>query len=245
MKINAYLVLRAELRRRWIQRRRYLVSTITSLISFGVVSFVGWIALKAAFFKGEGLYAASATLLWPLVLASFGIAVNELQEDIELGTIEQLYISSPSVLGLLHLRSMVGFLDALAFTAPFLLIGGYYLGWETLGRWLIIQVVPLWISLYGLGLVLAGLILRYQRLGTMNNLLALGMMALAVVSVPQNGFWFVMQHLFPMVGVSAMPDWPPLWWLRYLAALLYFTAGVMAFQGLESKAKELGLIGKY
>lgn len=243
MKIR--MLLKAELRRTWVSRRRYLISTVTSLITFGVVSIVGWLGLRAVFFQGAGDYAASATLLWPLVLAGFGIAANQIEEDIEVGTIEQLYLSAPSVLRLLHIRSLVGFLDTLAFTTPLLLIGGYYLGWGTLGRWILTQVAPLWLSLYGLGLVLAGLTLRYRRLGALSNLLLMGVMALAVVSVPSDGVWPWLQHMFPMIGVSATSTWPDGWWLRYVAAILYLMLGVGAFLGLEAQAKRLGMIGKY
>lgn len=238
-------VLRAELRRTWVHRRRYLVSTITSLITFGIVSIVSWLGLRAFFFKGAGDYAASATLLWPLVLTGFGVAANQLAEDIEVGTIEQLYLSTPSVLRLLHIRSLVGFLDTLVFTTPLLLIGGYYLGWGTLGRWLLVQVIPLWLSLYGLGLMLAGLTLRYRRLGTLTNLLLMGVMALAVLKTPSDGSWPWLQHLLPMMGVSAPSAWPEGWWLRYLTAGLYLALGMWAFRHLEAQAKRLGLIGKY
>lgn len=243
--MNAQAVLKAELRRTWIQRRRYMISTITNLISFGILVFAAWVGLRAAFFKEAGVYGASAALLWPLVLTSFGIAAGSLKEDIDLGTIEQLYLSAPSVLRLLHLRALVGFLDSFLFTVPFLLIGGYYLGWSQLGQWILVQVIPLWISLYGLGLVIAGLTLRYRQLGTLTNLLGISMMALAVVELPLEGIWIWLGHIFPMVGVSAEPVWPEGWWLRYLASALYLAIGVWAFRSLEVQAKRRGLIGKY
>lgn len=239
------VVLQAELRRAWIRRRRYLVSTIANLITFGIVSIVGWLGVRAFFYKGAGDNAASATLLWPLVLAGFGIAANQLEEDIEVGTIEQLYLSTPSVLRLLHIRSFIAFLDTFAFSTPLLLVGGFSLGWDTLGRWLLVQVLPLWLGLYGLGLILAGLLLRYRKLGSLTNLLLMGMMILAVVQLPQNGLWYWLQHLLPMVGVSAPTTWPPAWWLRYLTASLYLLLGMRIFQKLETQAKRLGLIGKY
>ncbi len=243
--MNVQAVLKAEIRRVWVTQRRYWFSTLTNLIVFGVVSVGAWVALRKAFFGGAGFDAASAALLWPLVLASFGIASDELKKDIELGTIEQIYLSAPSVLRLLHLRSLVSFVETLAFTAPMLLIGGYYLGWTTLGRWMATQIVPLWVSLYGLGLILAGLLLVYRRLGTLTNLLGMIVMALAVVTPPARGIWVWLRHLFPMVGASAMSGWPEGWWLRYVAAMLYLLVGAWAFRRLEAKAKRLGLIGKY
>jgi len=243
--MNVPAVLKAEIRRALVTQRRYWFSTLTNLIVFGIVSVGAWVALRKAFFRGEGIYAASAALLWPLVLDSFGIASGELKEDIDLGTIEQIYLSAPSVLRLLHLRSLVDFLETLAFTVPMLLIGGYYMGWATLGRWMVVQVIPLWMSLYGLGLALAGLLLVYRRLGSLTNLLGIVVMALAVVTLPRAGVWVWLRHLFPMVGASAVVGWPEGWWLRYVAAALYLLMGVWGFRRLEEKAKRLGLIGKY
>ena len=243
--MNVQAVLKAEIRRVLVTQRRYWFSTLTNLIVFGVVSVGAWVALRKAFFRGEGIYAASAALLWPLVLAGFGTASGELKEDIKVGTIEQVYLSAPSVLRLLHLRSLVSFLETLAFTAPMLLIGGYYLGWATLGRWMVVQVVPLWVSLYGLGLIMAGLLLVYRRLGSLTNLLGMVVMALAVIALPKQGLWVWLRHLFPMVGASAMVGWPVGWGLRYVAAALYLLVGAWVFRRLEAKAKRLGLIGKY
>lgn len=238
-------VLKAEIRRVLVTQRRYWVSTLTNLIVFGVVSVSAWVALRKAFFQGKGMYAASAALLWPLVLAGFGIASDELREDMNLGTIEQIYLSAPSVLRLLHLRALVNFLETLTFTAPMLFIGGYYLGWSTLGRWMVVQVLPLWVSLYGLGLMLAGMLLVYRRLGALTNLLGMAVMALAVVTLPEGGAWNWLRHLFPMIGASAAADWPDGWWLRYVAAAAYLAIGARTFRHLEAKAKRLGLIGKY
>lgn len=238
-------ILKAEIHRALATQRRYWFSTLTNLLVFGVVSVGAWIALRKAFFRGEGVFAASAALLWPLVLNSFGMASGELEEDINLGTIEQIYLSTSSLLQLLHLRSLVSFLETLVFTAPMLLIGGYYMGWVTLGRWMVVQAVPLWVSLYGLGLALAGLLLVYRRLGALTNLLGMVVMALAVVTLPRSGVWVWLRHLFPMVGASAVVDWPEGWWLRYVVAALYLLLGTWGFQRLEAKAKRLGLIGKY
>lgn len=238
-------VFKAELRRAWVHRRRYLVSTLANLVTFGIVSIIGWLGLRAFFFEGDGNNAASATLLWPLVLAGFGVAANQLEEDIEVGTIEQLYLSTSSVLHLLHVRSFVAFLDTFVFSIPLLLIGGIYLGWNTLGRWLLVQVIPLWVGLYGLGLILAGLLLRYRRLGALTNLLLMGMMALAVIRLPRDHSWLWLQHWFPMVDVSAPSFWPQGWWLRYLTASIYLFLGSKVFQRLETQAKRFGLIGKY
>lgn len=243
--MNVSAVLKAETRRVLVTQRRYWFSTLTNLIVFGVVSVGGWIALRKAFFRGEDVYAASAALLWPLVLGSFGIASDVLKEDIELGTIEQIYLSASSVLRLLHLRSLVSFLETLVFTAPMLLIGGYYMGWSTLGRWMVVQVIPLWVGLYGLGLALAGLLLVYRRLGSLTNLLGMVVMALAVVNLPGNGAWVWLRHLFPMVGASAVVGWPEGWWLRYVVAAFYLLVGAWGFCRLEARAKRLGLIGKY
>lgn len=238
-------ILLAELRRSWIQRKRYLVSTITSLISFGIVSFAAWIGLRAAFFKEGSIYDASAALLWPIVLGSFGSAAGALQEDIELGTIEQLYLSASSVLHLLHIRSLVSFLDSLAFNIPFLVISGFFIGWNSLGRWFLSQIIPVWIGLYGLGLIIAGLTLRFRQLGTLTNLLSLAIMAMAVMEFPQEGVWRWLAYGFPMVGISASPTWPDGWYLRYFSAGIYLLIGILLFRSLEAKAKKLGLIGKY
>ncbi len=238
-------VLRAEMKRSWIILWRYPLETLSSIVTMGIFVVVAWVGLRAAFFARQGTLGASGALLWPLVLTGFGSAAGSVQKDIELGTIEQLYLSAPSVLNLLHIRSAVAFLEILLYVAPLWVLAGFYMGWATVGRWLVVQVVPLGISLYGLGLVLGGLALRARRLEQLVNALYFVLFALAVVSWPQKGIWPWVGHFFPMVGVSATPTWPAGWWLRYPAALLYLLAGMWVFRRMEETAKRRGLIGRY
>ncbi len=238
-------VLRAEMKRTWITLWRYPLETLSRVVTMGIFVVVAWVGLRAAFFAKQGPLGASAALLWPLVLTGFGVPAGYIEEDIKLGTVEQLYLSAPSMLGLLHVRYAVAFLETLLTVAPLWVLAGFYMGWATVGRWLAVQVVPLGISLYGLGLVLGGLALRARRLGELLNALYFVLFALAVVSWPQKGIWPWVGHFFPMVGVSATPTWPAGWWLRYLAALLYLLAGMWAFRRMEATAKRRGLIGRY
>ncbi len=238
-------VFRAELKRSWITMRRYPVETASNLITMAIFSIAAWVGLRAAFFAHKGAFGASAALLWPLVLTGFGAAAASLQKDIGLGTIEQLYLSSPSVLNLLHVRVLVEYMSTLLYVAPLWLVGGFYLGWGALGRWLVVIVVPLALSLYGLGLILAGMTLRYRRLGPLTNVLYFLFLGVSVIALPQKGVWAWLGPFFPMVGVSAMPDWPVGWWLRYPAAVMYLILGMVVFRRLEATAKRRGVIGRY
>ena len=65
------------------------------------------------------------------------------------------------------------------------------------------------------------------------------------VRAPKDGIWVWLRNLYPMMDVSATPDWPVGWWLRYPAAVLYLLLGAAVFRWLEAQAQKGGRIGKY
>jgi len=241
--------IRIELKRQFCLLRRYPVQAASNAAGLFIISTVAWFGLRAAFFANQDYRAVSSVLLWPIVMAALGLVSASLQEDMALGTIEQLYIASPSVLPIMHCRALVYLFFSTAMTFPLWLLGMYYLGGEYLMRWLVYSIGPLLLTVYGLGLIVGGLTLVYRRTGELVNLVVVGLMALTLVQVPWSTHWagMVIHSALPMVDTSNVANavnWSEVL-LRYGAGGVYFAIGQSLFRRAELKAKQLGVIGHY
>lgn len=240
--------IRVEMSRQWCMLKRYPLQTLANLLSLTVVSVVAWLGLHAAFFDNQGFEAVSGVLLWPLVLAGLGLASTSLEQDMVLGTIEQLYTASSNVLTIIHCRAFSYLVFTTLFSIPLWIMGVYYLGAIPLFIWLLQTGVPLMLTIYGIGLIVGGLTLIFRRTGQLVNLLALLLMGLLVLQVswPDNTFGLLLRHSLPMVGVSLTPKLPLTnVLLNYTVGILYLVAGQKIFRLAELRAKRLGLIGHY
>jgi len=241
--------IRLEIQRQLCLLRRYPLQAISSLMGLILLGGVAWFGLRAAFFAEQGFQAVSGVLLWPFVMAALGFASVSLQEDMALGTIEQIYLALPSSSLLVHCRALVYLLFSAIATLPLWLLGLYYLGVDALFGWFVQRAAPLLLTVYGLGLAVGGVTLLYRRIGDSVNLLALGMISLTVIPLSGSGHRFldILYGFLPLLNVSQMVEhegWGMIL-LRYLAGLAYLLAGQWIFRKAEIKAKRLGLIGHY
>lgn len=241
-------IIRVEMNRQWSLLKRYPLQTLANALSLTFVSVAAWIGLRAAFFTDEGFEAVTGVLLWPLVLAGLGIASTSLELDKALGTIEQLYTSSSSMLSVIHCRAVSYLFYTTLFSLPLWAMGAYFLGVLPLLKWLLQVGIPLMLAIYGIGLVIGGMTLLFRQTSQLVNLLALLLMVVMVLQVSWPPGWpgFLLRSSLPMVSVSLTVNIPTGEVLvSYLVSFLYLLTGQIVFRLAEGKAKRLGLIGHY
>lgn len=171
---------------------------------------------------------------------------SSLQVDMNLGTIEQIYVSTPSVLSLLSVRAAIMGLFNVFYSLPILVIGAHFLGVRVFLEWFVLISIPMFLSLYGLGLILAGLTLRYRRIGALTNILYVVILAIPVINVPHDEIGGLIRLLLPIIDLSnlSISNLSDLF-IRLPTSFFYLWLGIKGFRSLEKQAKKHGVIGHY
>jgi ABC-2 type transport system permease protein len=250
----------ASLRRSLIEFRRYIFDTISGIISiygFFLVIFFG-----AKIFGGdrpgfgeniEGVVVSYG--MWALTVFALGTLTFELTQEAQLGTLEQLGMSS---------FGLVRVLVARAFTSLVIYFGMWVvllvMMMATTGHWLnidAVSVLPLLaatlVGVIGLGFVLAGLAVVFKRVNQALQVYQVLVIGLVVVPVDQVHFIKYLplawgSHLIAKVMVDKASIFRmPAGDLLYLAAnsAFYLFGGIAIFRRFERVARERGLLGHY
>lgn len=170
--MQRYLIaMRAMITRNLINMRRYVFNTISGLVTMYIVFmllFMGVRGIGGAALAGgttlEGLVVSY--LLWVLSISAYSDLAWDLNQEAQVGTLEQLYISPIGFnwLNAFNLISGLGlsFVFASVLLTLMMLTTGTYLNLDVL------SVIPLMIlsllGVYGIGFAMGGLALIFKRI---------------------------------------------------------------------------------
>lgn len=259
--MNPVSILVAILQRDWAMMRRYIVNTVSSLVSIYIIFLFIFLGIK-----GLSSYAAIGALegtlegtvigffVWTFSVIAYSDLAWSLIVEAQAGTLEQLYLTPAGfkwVAGCTVTSNL-----ALNFVPVVLLL---VVMMATTGQWLnldFISLVPLLLitilGAYGFGFALGGLALVYKRLQAIFQVFQFVLIGFLVV--PQRLPWakFLPLSLGNSLIYDVMVDGVRLWELptgSVLTALLvgaaYFAIGVVIFSVCENIAKDRGLLGHY
>lgn len=251
----------AELKRSWIQFKRYPVEAITGIIIFAAV-FYG-LFISAKYIAGPGLQLGDRLdsiivgyVLWTLATFILFDVAGTLQSEAQTGTLEQLFISPFNIRRVLLFRAIASLMIQFLLIAIILLI---IMGLT--GRWLafpitlIFPLITLILSGYGLSFTLGSLALVLKRV---QQLLGISQFVLLfLLTVPTEtwtGLLKVIGYFLPM-SVSAgllrdvmarqqALDLPTLGF-ALLNGIIYFTIGITLFRWAERQTKRRGKLSGY
>jgi ABC-2 type transport system permease protein len=259
--------LRMEIRLAFVKMVRYPLQTLTSLLVVYIL-FIGMF-YGSRFLAGVGKesyagFSHSATqaitgyVLWFLSLFAIDSMSQNIAEEAQTGTIEQLYLSRWDFSLMLFLRFTAAFLASLAMLVPlfFLLVltTGVSFAWQ-LGTAIPVIAVTA-IGLCGMGYLLGALTLIFKRIGNAMTLVQFVLLFLClppVEQLPAPLRYFALS--LPLTqGIqllrSTAPDSSSQIHLSnvltlVMTALVYLGIGLTVFRWAEATAKERGLLGHY
>lgn len=230
---------------------------------------IGFIFVGIAFFMGNGRLdspqLASAFLgyiIWFYALTAIGNMAWGLREEMQAGTMEQLYMS-PAPVGLILLGRtlatlVITTLMIILVSIPLILLLGIHLPL----RWAGLPVFLLTLAgLYGFGYIIGGAVLIFKQVETFANLIQNLLLFLngAFLPVDRLPRWLegiaktlpstqgiIVLRRVILDGQSLAAVWQDgsLGWL-ILHSVLYFVGGLLIFRLCEQIAKRRGSLGQY
>jgi ABC-2 type transport system permease protein len=252
----------AELKRTWIEFRRYPMEALATIVATTFI-FYG-LFLSARFIAGGSLSSNSDRLdtvvvgyvLWSLVLSVINDIAAGLQVEAQTGTLEQVMLSSFGAPIVFLVRAMTSLVSRLALILGLLLIiiviTGVHLHFSPM---LWIPLLSLLISAYGLAFFSGALALVFKRVQNLLGLLQFSFLFLLAVpsqtwTQPLQKFALVLP-MTPgadgirqlMVHNQNLAGWQIV--VALLNGVFYFALGWLVFQWAERQAKHRGILSSY
>jgi len=259
--MQRYLVaMRAMIARNLINMRRYVFNTISGLVTMYIVFlllFLGVRGIGGAALAGgttlEGIVVSY--LLWVLSISAYSDLAWDLNQEAQVGTLEQLYISPIGFnwLNAFNLISGLGlsFVFAAVLLTLMMVTTGTYLNLD------LVSVVPLMIlallGVYGIGFAMGGLALVFKRIQAFFQIFQF--VFVAFLALPLDRFPWAQflpltmgGHLLRQVMIQGVRLWElPATSLAVLAltGVCYLALGLAVFEWSARIAKRKGLLGHY
>ncbi|MFC4449740.1 ABC transporter permease [Halorussus aquaticus] len=255
---HLYLFSRASLRKSLTLMRRYLVNTVSRIVSmyllFAVMFFGGQQIAGAAITRSiEGIIVGY--FLWMLILSAYSSIANNITNEAQWGTLEQLYMSPLGFDRIVGVKTVVNVSVSLFIAAMLLalmlLTTGVTLSFDllTITPIIILTLAPA----VGLGYVFGGLALLYKRIESTFQLMQFAFIALIAAPVEQFaalkfapfalGSYLLRQAMSEQKSLLEIPTAD----LGLLVAvgLAYLGLGYGIFRVIQTKARERGVLGEY
>ncbi len=251
----------AELKRSWIQFKRYPIEALSGIIIFAAV-FYG-LFLSAKYIAGPGLQFGDRLdsiivgyVLWTLsTFILFDIAGN-LQSEAQTGTLEQLFISPFNIRCVLLFRAITNLLiQFLIIIAILVIIMVLTRRWLAFPVTLLFPLVTLILAGYGLSFALGSLALILKRVQQLLGIFQFVLLfMLTVPTETWNGSLKALGYALPMsISAGLLRDVMarqqalnlPTLGLAILNGVSYFAIGLVLFRWAEQETKRRGKLGGY
>ncbi|MFO8184591.1 MAG: hypothetical protein R6U39_10520 [Candidatus Aegiribacteria sp.] len=191
-------------------------------------------------------------ILWMSAMMAMQSTGNEILNESQQGTLEQLYLSPLGAHTVFFFRSIINMVFNFVFVTVLL-----YLSMAATGRWFPVNLPYLYgmvvlctVSLAGISFMLGGLGLIHKRIQAVNGILSFGLIGLMMLPT----YPFRLTSLLPFIaGAEVVRNTVvrgtsyPFHWYLFIAAnsLVYLFAGLFIFRLLEKKAMRMNKMGQY
>lgn len=247
--------LRNELQRTWLLKRRYWFE---SLLAFGFIgAMFGGLLFAVLSVSGQSLASGDADGLivgfavWLFAAAACGGASQDVQQETEQRTLEQLCIAPLPLWGLLGLRALLTLLGALLTLLLALALAQLFTGGRLQGHWLSTVAACLLAApaLLGLGYALAGVMLLAKKAELL--LVAVFPLVIALVALPAypvNALaWlpYALGAATARATAQGLTPEPLVWLWIALNGIAWAGIGGAVYATLERRARRLGVLGHF
>ncbi len=246
--------------RHWINLKRYVFDTISSLVTMYIVFIVIFFGVRGiggmAITEGttlEGILVGY--LLWALAIMAYSELSWDLNNEAQMGTLEQLYVSPIGFKWINAYSMLSNLLFQFVFSGLLLVLilisTGKYLNLD------IISILPIFIlalgSAYGIGFAVGGLALIFKRVRSFFQIVQI--IFVAFIAVPAEQFppivfmplskanYLLRRIMVDGLHIGELESGDLL--LVIITSTVYMTLGLLAFAKCEKIAKKKGLLGHY
>lgn len=261
------LALKMEIKLSFVKMVRYPLQTLTSVLVLYLI-FIGML-YGSRFLAGAGagspldrsrgaIDAITAYLLWFLSLFAIDSMGQNIAEEAQSGTLEQLYLSRWSFSLMLFLRFAAALVSSLVLLLPLLglmiISTGTSIGIE-LGKTFPVIVLTA-IGLCGMGYLLGSLTLVFKRIGNAIALVQFGLLFLCLppmeqlpwplryiaLTLPLTQGVKLLRSIMLRSGAQVVLTGI---YFLVLTSMIYLIVGLAVFRWAEAIARDKGLLGHY
>ncbi len=251
----------AELRRSWIQFRRYPLETlgfviITTTMFFGLFLSTRYIAGPALQLGDKLDSIVIGYVLWNLVLFVMGDMAIGLGMEAQTGTLEQLFLSRYGATKIFLVRTLaeltIQILLVLGSLFIIMALTGSHLNFPPA---LLLPLITIVLGAYGLGFTLGSLALLFKRVGQLLGIVQfLPLFLLATPTETWASPLNILAQFLPFTpGAEVLRDLmargESLNFTKLVVAFvnagIYFTVGLLLFRFAEREAKRRGILSGY
>ena len=251
----------AELRRQWIQQRRFAIDSIAGILGIAVAFYGFFLTTKyaagpAAQFGDRLDSIVVGYALWSLVTFIIADIAGGLQQEAFTGTLEQIFLSplNPGKIFVVRALARLSWqlLQILVILLILMLVTGRFLRFSPL---LLLPLTTVILGAFGIALAMGSLSLLIKQVQQILGFLPFGLFLVMLVPVETWDFparflgWLL--PMTPGAGVlrELMARNQPLDWVQLAIAFLnggvYFAIGLVLFKQAERIAKQRGRLGGY
>jgi len=251
----------AELRRTWIQYRRYPGEAIAGIFIYALVFYGLFLSARyiagSAFQLGDRLDSiVIGYVLWTLVLFIMEDIAGNLQYEAQTGTLEQLFLSRFGAIRVFLMRTLASLMLRMAIVLSILFIimalTGSRLNFPPA---LLLPFITILMAAYGIAFAIGSLALLLKRVLVL--LAMLQFVLLFLLTTPTEtwtGSLQILAQLLPMSpGAGLLRDLmargESLNFTQLVVAFIngavYFTVGLLLFRLAEREAKRRGMLSGY
>jgi ABC-2 type transport system permease protein len=251
----------AELRRAWIQFRRYPMESIGGIIII-TIFFYG-LFLSARYIAGPNLQLGDRLdsiiigyVLWSLVVFILADISGNLQSEAQTGTLEQLFLSRYGAITVFLIRTLADLVFQLFLILTILFIIMALTGSRlSFPPALILPLITVLMGAYGISFAMGSLALLFKRIQQILGIFQFGLLFLMATPIetwkpPIN----ILGKLLPMTpGAGLLRALMArneslnfsLLGIAFINGAIYFTLGLILFRLAEKTAKRRGMLSGY
>ncbi|MGB7086765.1 MAG: ABC transporter permease [Phormidesmis sp.] len=251
-----------ELKRTWIQTRRYPAEVVGGVVIlcavfYGIFVSTQYAAGPTVSFGGERLDTiVVGYVIWTLVLYIVNDIANNLQLEAQTGTLEQVFLSpfgAPKVFLARAVASLtLRFCLILVVLSIIIAMTGSQLAFPTV---LLLPLITLLLSAYGLAFFIGSFALVFKKVQQILGLFQfLLLFLLATPTEDWSGPARWVANVLPITPSTGLLrdlmarnqalDWGE-WAIALTNGIVYFTLGTLVFRWAERQAKRQGTLGGY
>ncbi|GET43300.1 ABC transporter permease [Microseira wollei] len=251
----------AELRRAWIQFRRYPFESIGGIII--TTTFFYGLFLSAKYMAGPSLQFGDRLdsivigyVLWTLMIFILADISGELQQEASTGTLEQLFLSSFGATKVFLMRTLANLSFQIILTFGILLIIMGLTGSRLyFPPALLFPLVTVVLGAYGIAFTMGSIALLFKRIQRLLGIIQFLLLFLIATPVETwTGPLKVLGELLPITpgagllrALMARGESLDLMKLgiAFINGVVYFAIGLVVFRVAEREAKRRGILGGY
>lgn len=256
-----FLIVKSQFIKQLILLKRYWLGTIAWQLMM-IIIFLGIYVASGGFTENKDIILINSQvvgfLFYLIIIEFFGSMEGNLSNLTFMGVIEQYVINKTELLMIIFINTLVSIIIAIVMLIPTIIgiffISGYFKIFISI-NFIIVFILTV-IGVYGLGMIIGGLVLRFKFIGQFAfiiQFLFLGMSAVPLSTMPdfvKNILYFMPFQkgiaLLKELGAGVIKTVPTADLIFLLInSLFYLAAGIISFRVVEYYTKKKGILGSY